>query len=330
MSDLPEAVVHEVAAAAEAARRSEWLEVAAALQRASAAAASGPWPREAALCSAEGEILRRCGGDPARIFEAMSRGVLLGTDDLSRRFREQAGEARALEGAGDDAAAAAAYGQASAIGVRLMLPGWIVAALERRRAVRLLAAGDRHAAWRAYDAAAERHRKAGDAVASGWVDVEQAHRACAVGELDRGLAVASRLELERAARTDARLRAELAIARGRLWRASGDARAAAAEWVAGATAALEAAAPGSCYAAGHLLAGVTEAGGEREEAYAVLESTREQLAALTGAPLANAWMWGEFEQVRNRWGTDRYEEIRAAHARARRAVLHPASRRPLP
>lgn len=330
MSDLPEGVVQEIGRAAEAARRAEWLQVAVALARAGSAAVGAGRPKEGALCSAQSETLRRCAGDPGRVFEAMAGGVLLGGDELSSLFRAQAAAAAALEAEGDDLAAAEAYGEAAATGLRLDLPGWMVAALKRRRADRLLRAGNRIAAWSGYDAAAERHRKAGDMVASGWVDVEQAHRACSIGDVDRGLSVASRLELERAARTAPHLRAELAIAKGRLWRARGDLRAAAAEGTAAMQAALDAAAPASCYAAGCLLAEVLEEGGDRAEAYAMLELASEQLASLVGGGLAMAWMRGEFERARIRWGDGPYEEIRAAHARARRAVLIPASRRRLP
>src|SRR5690606_37912837 len=117
----------------------------------------------------------------------MSRGAMLGGDGLSTLFRSRVSEAVAREAAGDSVAAAIAYEQAVATGARLDLPGWIVATLERRRADRLLRAGDHRAAWRGFDAAADRHRASGNLVAYGWVAVEQAHRACSSGAIERGL-----------------------------------------------------------------------------------------------------------------------------------------------
>ena len=320
----------ELRVVARALARGEWRDAAAALGQAHAAAAARGEVADAARCAEMASVLRRRSGDPGRALEGVVRGGFVGGDELSGQFMTVARRAEDLVVRGEDAAAAAEYAAVVHIGVRLDLPGWVLGSLERRRADRLSASGEPEAAWRAFDAAADRHRLAGDEVAAGWVALEHANRAWASGHVVHGLQVASRLDLERTARTDLRLRSELAVSRGRLWLASGDPRAAAAEAGAALDTAVTVGAAMSILPAALLLAGIREGQGDEAEAWAVLEAARGALTHLLGDRLSRGWLEPTLEEVRERWGVDRFEVIRAEHARVFRGILRPATRRSPP
>lgn len=319
----------ELRVAAQALTRADWRGAARAFGRARDGAAGCGDVSDTARCREMESLLLRRSGDERRALERAVHGGFLGGDELSARFISGARRAEELVAAGDDAAAAAEYEGVVTTGARLDLPGWILAALERRRADRLSACGEQDAAWRAFDAAAGRHRAAGDDVAAGWVALEHANRAWATGRHVHGLHVTSRMELERTSRTDPPLRCELALSRGRLWRVSGDPRAAAAEAGAALDAAVALGAPMSVLPAAVLLAQVREEESDLPEAWAVLASAWGALDLLLGDRLSRVWMGSVVDEVRERWGIERFEEIRAEHARAQRVVLRPAFRRPL-
>lgn len=221
------------------------------------------------------------------------------------------------------AEAAACYQRALAEGVTAGLVDTAQAALARKRAQALAAAGEVEPAIAALELAIDRYRAGGDDHEARRTRVELATAMQELGRTADALALAAELADDATASGDAWVLADLSLLAASRALDEGDSTAAARHARTAREHALASTHAIAYVSAALALAELAEAAGDRVAAYEALAVGWATLGDLLGDDAARATFAPKLEAQRERWGDDGFIEARDAYYEARKSVTTP-------
>ena len=273
-----------------------------------------------ARCTHLAATLSRLSGDVAgsrrraeRALQLTASNTLIAVSALTELGEDALAERKAEEAAGHYAAALAAAQSAGLVPAAL-------AALHRRHAAALVAAGRFADAVRDLAESRELFRRAGDATSATRVLVEQATAVQQSGDLAEAERVSA--EARRAAEESADhfALADLDLLQSARALAHQDGKTALAAARSARQHALQAVAPVLYVSATLAIAQLSEATGDRLGAYDALATGWATLGDLLGQDLARTTFEPKVRELRDRWGVAEFDAIKAAYEARQRAA----------